>query len=542
MTAAEPLLRVMALHALAYCERLFYLEEVEEIRLADQAVFDGRRTHEELDEGEIASFTLEAPLLGLKGRLDALRRRGGELVPIERKKGKSAPGAGTDAAWRTDRIQVGAYGMILEEALGAAVTEGRVRYLADHRSVLVPIDDTLRNEVRAIIARAKELREALGRPPVAANERLCVRCSLAPVCLPSDEAIEPGREPRRLRLVPAHRDRISLHVLEPGAHVGRAGDQLVVRPKEGPEVCQPSHAVGAVVVHGNAQISTQALRLCAEEDVAVHWISGGGFVTGALATGSVGAQRHLRQFEALSSAARRLDLARRLVAAKVELQLRFLLRATRGEPRAEPVEAAIRRVRAALSRVHRISDVETLLGHEGEAAAAYFGVLGALLRPDVDDRLRFDGRNRHPSRDRFNALLNFGYGLLYRECLGAVLAAGLHPGVGFYHRPRSAAHTLVLDLMELFRVPLVDMALVAAVNRLTFDPESDCEERGATVWLTSEGRKKMVQLVERRKLDEWTHPAIGMPIGYGRMIELEARLLEKEWTDDVHFFARVRIR
>lgn len=30
-----PPIRVMALHALLYCERLFYLEEVEEIRVAD---------------------------------------------------------------------------------------------------------------------------------------------------------------------------------------------------------------------------------------------------------------------------------------------------------------------------------------------------------------------------------------------------------------------------------------------------------------------------------------------------------------------------
>lgn len=36
-------IRVMALHALAYCERLFYLEEVEEIRAADDRVYDGRR-------------------------------------------------------------------------------------------------------------------------------------------------------------------------------------------------------------------------------------------------------------------------------------------------------------------------------------------------------------------------------------------------------------------------------------------------------------------------------------------------------------------
>jgi len=37
-----PPVRVMALHALAYCPRLFYLEEVEEIRVADERVFAGR--------------------------------------------------------------------------------------------------------------------------------------------------------------------------------------------------------------------------------------------------------------------------------------------------------------------------------------------------------------------------------------------------------------------------------------------------------------------------------------------------------------------
>ena len=48
MSTAEPTLRAMALHALAYCERLFYLEEMEEICLADAAVCAGRRLHEEL--------------------------------------------------------------------------------------------------------------------------------------------------------------------------------------------------------------------------------------------------------------------------------------------------------------------------------------------------------------------------------------------------------------------------------------------------------------------------------------------------------------
>ena len=44
----EPPIRIMALHAMMYCERLFYLEEVEEIRVADSNVYAGRRLHDDV--------------------------------------------------------------------------------------------------------------------------------------------------------------------------------------------------------------------------------------------------------------------------------------------------------------------------------------------------------------------------------------------------------------------------------------------------------------------------------------------------------------
>ncbi len=46
---AQPL-RIMSLHALAYCERLFYLEDVEEMRVANERVYQGRRLHVEIDK------------------------------------------------------------------------------------------------------------------------------------------------------------------------------------------------------------------------------------------------------------------------------------------------------------------------------------------------------------------------------------------------------------------------------------------------------------------------------------------------------------
>jgi CRISPR-associated protein Cas1 len=55
-------LRVMSLHALLYCERFFYLEEVEEICFADHAVNAVRRLPEEilpLDDGSPEQRSIE---------------------------------------------------------------------------------------------------------------------------------------------------------------------------------------------------------------------------------------------------------------------------------------------------------------------------------------------------------------------------------------------------------------------------------------------------------------------------------------------------
>lgn len=57
----EPL-RVMALHSLTYCERLFYLEEVEQILVANARVYAGRRLHLNLaadESGEWVEYELE---------------------------------------------------------------------------------------------------------------------------------------------------------------------------------------------------------------------------------------------------------------------------------------------------------------------------------------------------------------------------------------------------------------------------------------------------------------------------------------------------
>src|ERR1700743_2107446 len=133
LNSHSPPLRVMALHALAYCQRLFYLEEVEEIRIADQRVYAGRTLHErEVDvDGEWQSVTLESETWGLRGKADYVRHRDGSVVVFEHKRGH-APRSG---AWSSDRLQVIAYAVLVAEHLDRPIGEGRVRYHASNRTV-----------------------------------------------------------------------------------------------------------------------------------------------------------------------------------------------------------------------------------------------------------------------------------------------------------------------------------------------------------------------------------------------------------------------
>ena len=333
----DELLSVGALHAFVYCPRLFYFEEVERVRVADAAVLAGRSLHVVQKtapaaklEPEVSNWArpyMESDELGIHGTADLLRHRDGGMIVHELKRGRSAWDGDTRAVWDTDRLQVGAYALLAERHLGVDVREARVRYAADNVTVRVAVDADLRQEVLECIAQARALRNGLERPPVTSQERKCHRCSLASVCLPEEARLSAEPRYRLLRLLPPHPRGESVHVTEAGARVGRSGDCLRVELRKGSRQTLPIAQVGSLTLHGMAQVSTQALRLCADRDVPVHWVTAGGGLVGSLAPSAASGHRHMRQFEALREPARRLELSKILVRARLSSQLRYLLRA-----------------------------------------------------------------------------------------------------------------------------------------------------------------------------------------------------------------------
>ncbi len=155
---------------------------------------------------------------------------------------------------------------------------------------------------------------------------------------------------------------------------------------------------------------------------------------------------------------------------------------------------------------------QELLGLEGVAGRLYWHGFKMI----VEDKAEFMGRVHRGADDSLNALLNYGYGILYGQVWGAVANAGLEPFAGFLHVDRPGKPSLVLDLVEEFRQPVVDRTVIAFVN---LSQKVEMKEG----LLDEDSRKAIAEKVLERLRS--TEPYRGQQYQVRSIIQMQARAL-----------------
>jgi CRISPR-associated protein Cas1 len=333
--------------------------------------------------------------------------------------------------------------------------------------------------------------------------------------------------PELKKVIPQSDDGAVLYLQEPGSHVGKRSEHLVVR-KDGQEISRiPIHAVRQVVVFGNVQVSTQALETLVTNEVPVVYLTGHGRFVGAFSPPPAkNVSLREAQFRKFDDPAVCLELARAVVRAKLANQRTLLMRSLRGGDEARGSdEPAARDLWNLLRGLDDVASMNSILGTEGQGAALYFAEFGRFLRrPPAGRGFDFTTRNRRPPRDPVNALLSFAYAMLAKDCFAAVCAVGFDPYKGFFHAGRHGKPSLALDLMEEFRPVIADSVVLTLINNELLTPADFIVWRDACQ-LTESGRKAFFAAYEQRKATVVTHPVFGYKMSYARMLEVQARIL-----------------
>ncbi len=575
-----------------YCERLAYLEWAQSEFADNVYTVDGRVVHRRVDEGRGAkmpddaadepppfvarSVYLSSERLGMTAKIDIVEGEGGEVVPVEYKRGE-VPNI-PSGAYLPERAQVCAHVLLLREH-GYRVERAEIWYAKDRRRVPIAIDETLIERTMAAVETLRSLATRGEIPPPLEQSPKCRGCSLVGICLPDEvhllrglrgEALdapvedepeqltlfgdafgplakdpwglvggepEPPPQPAVRKLVPGRDERVPLYVQAQGAKLSLDGDRLLVRSGGGVIADARLPQASQVALFGSPQISTQALAACMERDIPVVFFSAGGWFRGrTVGHGSKNIELRMQQHRAAIDATFALTVARTIVAAKIR-NSRTLLRRNHEAPSA----VLLNELEALAKKSEQVESIASLLGLEGTAAREYFGAFGGMLKGEAGATFDMNGRNRRPPKDPVNALLSLAYALLVKDCVLAISVVGLDPLLGFLHQPRYGRPALALDLMEEMRPLIADSVVLTALNTAVV-VEDDFVLTPVGCALKPPGRKRFIAAYERRMDQLVTHPLFGYRLSYRRLLELQARLLSRVLLGELDAYPAFRTR
>ncbi len=331
----------------------------------------------------------------------------------------------------------------------------------------------------------------------------------------------------------------TLFVTTQGAYVHLDHETLRVEVDDETKLRVPVHHLGAVVCFGRVNVSPAAMARCAADQRDLVFLSRSGrFRAKVIGPTSGNVLLRLAQHQAYQDQERAVDIARNIVAAKVQNARLLLMREARQteENEAEDLlRAAAKEMGHVIEGLPKADDMGKVRGREGYAAAAYFSAFSRLIRTS-DKAFAFDGRNRRPPRNPVNALLSFLYSLVRVECQAACEGVGLDPQIGFLHAVRPGRPSLALDLLEELRAPVADRMALTLINRRQLTLKHFLDTAGGGVSLNDEGRKVVLAAYQKRKAEEIRHPVTRSKTPVGLLPHLQARLLARHLRGDLEHY------
>ena len=262
----------------------------------------------------------------------------------------------------------------------------------------------------------------------------------------------------------------ALYLISPGSTASRDHGRIHVC-RDGVTLARmPLGQVENVVVSPHAHMSMPLIFSLLEHGKMIFFVDGFGRLQGSLGDEQISLERLETQRAAFD--ANGTYWIRYILEEKLKAQF-HILRTYAKRKKDVALSDLASRIHMYRKTLVRHEKAEELRGVEGNASRCYFSAFPYILDQSL---WHWEGRNRRPPRDGINALLSFGYTLLERDVRIAIAGAGLDARLGFFHSNNGRKDSLVYDLMEPFRQPVIDRFILRLVNLGIFTP-SDFEMR-----------------------------------------------------------------
>ena len=208
-----------------------------------------------------------------------------------------------------------------------------------------------------------------------------------------------------------------------------------------------------VICGKGGYLSTKAVQLLSQNHINVIFLDSFGNLVATLhevMSSFTGISRRMGQYDMFRDKTKVLQLQKKLVLSKLESQLDFVDGITR------------EKISNYLEKIPLTKSYNEIIGIEAKAGIVYRLYYVGLFDEKYEYRSRKNaGRKNKPryATNVINALLNYGFSVLYSEIVKNIHAQGMDPYYGFYHKSHESEQALVYDLVEPYRVMVESVVL-----------------------------------------------------------------------------------
>lgn len=284
-----------------------------------------------------------------------------------------------------------------------------------------------------------------------------------------------------------------------GGSLSRSNSNFLVCNDETSQLV-PVYGVTAIYVWRSTRISTDAILLALDNDIDIVLMGRRGDVKGRIWNCRFGSIASIRKGQLyFESSPEGVTWIKETLSRKITGQLNILRtyeveRADLLDVRARKrLEWSIDKMEASMAQIHSLQSDKvkpialSIRGLEGIASKVYFQAMVPLLPRE----LRFKKRQQRPARDVVNAMLNYGYAILYNRVENALVKAGIDPAVGLLHVDSYNHPVFTYDVIEPYRCWVDNVVFQMAIGGEVKNSMAELSEDGSGVWLTDELRQML---------------------------------------------------
>lgn len=252
----------------------------------------------------------------------------------------------------------------------------------------------------------------------------------------------------------------TLYVTDNGVQLNKKSNRILLKKENKILDEVPMLDLKRVIIFGNNQVSTQLLQHFASKGIDVAFLSScGRFKFRLVSETSKNISLRMAQHELYRDKSFRIKLSQSIVQAKIHNQRSLLVRYQRNRPEVD-LKNYLEILKKSSHQVREKHEIDEIMGVEGYAGKTYFEAYGKLLLGGFI----FTKRAYHPPPDPVNALLSFGYMVLFNEIGSLLEGTGFDGFLGFLHSIHYGRLSLATDLIEELRSPLIDQLVLYLIN------------------------------------------------------------------------------